>query len=406
MSRPIYDVAVIGGGILALATARELATRASVVVLEAESQLASHQSGRNSGVVHAGLYYRPGSLKARLCRDGRQALERFCREQEIPFDRRGKLVIASRESELPQLDELELRGRANGLRGIERLDADEIRRREPEAVGIAGLWVPQTGLVDYRQVSFALAEDARSRGVRISTSSRVLSIGRQGRDLRLQTRSETVLCRRLVACAGLQSDRIARRAGIEPPVRIVPFRGDYFEIRPERRNLVHHPVYPVPDPRFPFLGVHLTPTIDQRLEAGPNAVLALARDRYVPPRLSLRDAADTLTFPGTWHLARRYWRTGAGEALRALSRRRFAAALAELVPAVGPEDLGPTRCGIRAQAVGPDGRLCDDFELLDEDHGLFVLNAPSPAATASLAIGRFLAERVLARLDGTPRTDR
>ena len=395
MSRPVYDIAVVGGGILALATAREIATHLSVVVLEAEDQLASHQSGRNSGIAHAGLYYRPGSLKARLCREGRQALERFCQERDIPYDRRGKLVIASHEAELPRLDELQLRGRANGLRGIERLDPDEIRRREPEATGIAGLWVPQTGLVDYRQVSLALAAEARRCGARISTSSRVLAIARKGRGLELQTQTETVHCRRLIACAGLQSDRLARLAGLESPVHIVPFRGDYFEIRPERQNLVHHPVYPVPDPRFPFLGVHLTPTIDGRLEAGPNAVLALARERYHPPRFSLRDAADTLTFPGTWNLARRYWRTGADEILRSLSRHRFAAALAELVPAVRPEDLGPTRCGIRAQAVGPDGRLCDDFELLDEESGLFVLNAPSPAATASLAIGRFLAERAL-----------
>lgn len=395
-----YDVAVVGGGILALATARELAAHASVVVLEAEDQLATHQSGRNSGVAHAGLYYQPGSLKARLCREGRQALETFCHEQEIPYDRRGKLVIASREPELPGLDELEHRGRENGLQGIERLDAAEIRRREPEATGIAGLWVPQTGLVDYRQVSLALAREATERGAHISTSSRVIAIAREGRDLRIHTKTEattkTILCRRLVVCAGLQSDRLARLAGLEPPVRIVPFRGDYFEIRPERRNLVRHPVYPVPDPRFPFLGVHLTPTIDGRLEAGPNAVLALARERYEPPRISLRDAAETLTFRGTWHLARRYWRTGANELLRSLSRRRFANALAELVPAIRPEDLGPTRCGIRAQAVGPDGRLCDDFELLDEEHGLFVLNAPSPAATASLAIGRFLADRVVA----------
>lgn len=401
MSSITCDIAVVGGGILGLAVALDLAPSFSVVVLEAEDRLASHQSGRNSGVAHAGLYYRPGSLKARLCREGREALEGFCEQHGIAYERRGKLVLAGQESEIPALDELERKARANGLVGIERLEEHDIRRIEPLAAGVAGLWVPQTGLVDYHRVSLVMAEQASGYGARIVTSSRVRSLVAQGPSFLLQTTSGNIGCRRVVVCAGLQSDRVARLCGLEPNLRIVPFRGEYFEICAHRRGLAHHPVYPVPDPRFPFLGVHLTPTIDGRLEAGPNAVLSLAREIYEPPRWSLRDTFETLTYPGVWRLARRTWRTAAGEMLRSASKRRFAAALARLFPSVGPGDLGSTRCGIRAQAIDRGGRLLDDFELIDAEPGLFVLNAPSPAATASLAIGQHLGKKARARLETT-----
>jgi L-2-hydroxyglutarate oxidase len=392
-----YDLAVVGGGIVGTATALALARRevGSVVLLEAEEHLATHQSGHNSGVVHSGLYYRPGSLKARLCVDGREALYRLCAEDGIAHRRCGKLVVATGEDELPALAELERRGRANGLAGLERLDAAGLARHEPHAVGIAGLHVAETGVVDFRQVAQALARRFRAAGGELLTGARVGAVAREPSAVRLDTAGGAVRCRHLVACAGLGSDRLARRCGVEPGVRILPFRGDYFALVPARAHLVRALVYPVPDPELPFLGVHLTRTVDDRVEAGPNAVLALSRRRYSRFAFSFRDTLSTLLYPGFWRLARRYWRTGIAELRRSFSRRAFATAAARLLPALGADDLSRAGCGIRAQAVDRRGRLVDDFHLAGDARTLHLLNAPSPAATASLAIAETLAERAL-----------
>ncbi|MFP3939174.1 MAG: L-2-hydroxyglutarate oxidase [Thermoanaerobaculia bacterium] len=423
-------VVVVGAGIVGLAAARELAERGHrVLVLEAEDRIAAHQSGHNSGVVHSGLYYRPGSAKARLCVSGREALERFCAEEGVAHRRTGKLVLATEAGELPGLDELERRGRANGLVGLERLDAGALRERFPEAGGAAGLWVPQTGVVDFPGVARALARRLEGAGGTVRTGSRVVALEAGGRavgDLRLRlVGGEAVPARFLVNCAGLQADRVARLAGARPDVRIVPFRGDYRELAPEARRLVPVPVYPVPDPRFPFLGVHLTPTLDGRVEVGPTALLAPHRRAYRrgdplgvgwlghPKPGSggrtgrepgerrgspVRDLVETLAYPGFWRLARRHWRAGTAELARAVSEGRFLRDVQRLVPGVEAAHLRPGGRGLRAQALDRDGRLVDDFRIVHGEGAVHVLNAPSPAATAALAIGREIADLVEERL--------
>ncbi|RMH16771.1 MAG: L-2-hydroxyglutarate oxidase [Acidobacteria bacterium] len=396
-----YDVAVVGGGIVGLATAMALleSGRRSLVALEAEAALARHQSGRSSGVIHSGLYYRPGSLKARTCIAGRRALYAFCAEHGVPVARCGKLVVAADDGELEALAQLQERARGNGLEGIERLDPAGIRAREPHARGAGGLWVPQTGVVDFARVVRAMAGVVVAAGGEVRTGARLKAVRRQAGGLRLHTTAGIVRCAVLVACAGLQSDRVARLCGLRPALRIVPFRGEYYEVAGERRDLVRGLIYPVPDPRLPFLGVHLSRTIDGRLKAGPNAVLALARQGYGRLSASPRDVLSILTFPGFWRLARRHARSGVDELRRSWSKRRFAAAVARLVPAIRPPDLVRSSCGIRAQAVDAAGRLIDDFRIAAGPRSLHVLNAPSPAATASIAIGREVAGRALALLD-------
>jgi L-2-hydroxyglutarate oxidase len=393
MSSPVHDVAVVGGGIVGLATAQSLSAQGvEVVVLEAERELALHQTGRNSGVIHSGLYYRPGSDKARFCASGRDALYRFCEEQDIAFRRCGKLVVAVDDSELPALDRLADRAHANGLEGVERLDAAGIRDREPTAVGVGALWVPETGIVDFSQVATKLAELIRSRGGHILTSARVRKVATEATAINIETDSKTVRCRLLVNCAGLQADRVARLCGMKPEIRLVPFRGEYLELTGSAAEQIHGLIYPVPDPRLPFLGIHLTRTIDDRVLAGPNAVLAWKREGYRASDFSLRDTADTLLFPGFWRLAAGFWRTGAGEMYRSWNRAAFVDGLQRLVPGITSDQLEPSRSGVRAQAIDGQGRLLDDFQILQADRMLHVLNAPSPAATAALAIGRHLSE--------------
>jgi (S)-2-hydroxyglutarate dehydrogenase len=394
-----FQVAVIGAGIVGLATAAALldAGWGPVVVLEAEQALAGHQTGRNSGVIHSGIYYKPGSLKARLCAEGRHLLETFCTEHGVPFERCGKLIIATDQAQLPALDELHRRAAANGLEGVRRLAADQIKDHEPHAAGIAALWVPQTGIVSFRRVAEALARSLPQRagggGAEVRMSSRVLGVHREGAGFILQTTAGEVRARNLVNCAGLHSDHIARLCGLEPRLRIIPFRGEYYLLKPERQHLVRNLIYPVPDPRFPFLGVHFTRRIDGTVEAGPNAVLALARHGYGWRHLSARDTAAMLAFPGFWRMAARHCRTGIAEVRRSLSPARFARDLAALVPEIRPQDLSRARAGVRAQAVDVTGKLIDDFALLEAPGMLHVLNAPSPAATASFAIGRELCAR-------------
>jgi L-2-hydroxyglutarate oxidase len=395
-----YDVAVIGGGIVGTATALALTTeqRLSVIVLEAEDALAAHQSGHNSGVIHSGLYYRPGSLKARDCRDGAQALYQFCAEHGITHRRCGKLVVATSKQELPALDELERRGFANGLTRLERLGPEGIRAHEPHAAGIAGLFVPETGIVDFRQVTEAFARVVHGSGGTIRTRARLVGVRRDGVDLVLQTTAGEIRCGHLVNCAGLQSDRVARLCGVDPGVRILPFRGEYYELVPERRGLVRALLYPVPDPRFPFLGVHFTRTIHDSVEAGPNAVLALRREGYRRFSLSPRDLWQMACYAGTWRMAARYWRTGFGELYRSLSKAAFVRALQRLLPDVRPQDLRRGGSGVRAQAVTPSGALLDDFHIVQAERMVHVVNAPSPAATASISIGRTIAAMVIAQL--------
>jgi L-2-hydroxyglutarate oxidase len=406
---PDFDVAVVGGGIVGMATASALLSaadrrRPSLVVLEAEDRLAAHQSGRNSGVIHSGLPYAPGSLKARLATAGRERMYRFCAEEEVPHRRCGKLVVAVEEAELPRLDELERRGRANGLTELTRLGAEALREREPHAAGLAALHVGETGVVDFAEVVRALGRRVRAADGEVRTGSRVLAVRREtgngGAPPRwvLETRAGAVRATWLVNCAGLQSDRVARLAGHRPEVRIVPFRGDYYELVAQRRDLVRGPLYPVADPELPFLGVHFTPTVDGSVEVGPNARPVASRHGYRGEHAELgevlRDAAATLGWPGSWRLWRRYWRLGVEEVVRSASRAAFARAAARLVPELRAADLVRGTSGIRAQALDRDGRLVDDFRFVFGDREVHVLNAPSPAATASLAIGDEIARRV------------
>jgi L-2-hydroxyglutarate oxidase len=395
-----WDIAIVGGGIVGVATADALLrVGRRVVVLEAADRVGAHQTGHNSGVIHSGLYYRPGSLKAVTCTTGREAMYAFCESEGVPARRCGKLVVATRESQLAALDTLEQRGRANGLVGLTRLDAADVRRLDPEITAIAGLWVAETGVVDYAAVTRALAARVARRGGEVRTGARVTAVAEQGRGLRLDTAASRVSVRMLVNCAGLQSDRIARLAGVDPGVAIVPFRGEYYELHPERAGLIRNLVYPVPDPELPFLGVHFTRRIDGRVEAGPNAVLALKREGYGRFSFAPRDALAIVSYPGFWRLARRFWRTGVTEVGRSWFKGRFVRALQELAPAIRADDLRWGGCGVRAQAVGRDGRLVDDFHIVEGERGVHLVNAPSPAATASLAIGAQLAERVLRRLE-------
>ena len=386
---------VIGGGIVGLATALAMAERGlPPIVLEAEDRLAAHQTGHNSGVIHSGLYYKPGSAKARTCRAGLEAMYRFCAEEGVPNRRCGKLVVAVREEEMPRLATLEDRGRANGVT-LRRLGPEEIREHEPEVAGIAGLWVEETGVVNYALVTEAMGKRLARLGGEVRTSHRVLAIRRMGETIFLETSRGELRTSRVVNCAGLQSDRVARLAGVEPGVRIVPFRGEYFVVRAERAGLVRGLIYPVPDPALPFLGVHFTRGIDDVVEAGPNAVLALKREGYTWGDVSLRDVMDWASFPGFWRMARSQWRSGAVEIARSLSRARFLESLRILLPALNDRDIERGGSGVRAQAVSQDGRLVDDFHIQTSPGMVHVLNAPSPAATASLAIGREVAEWIL-----------
>lgn len=390
-----FDLIVVGGGIVGTATALAL-TRAypglKLAILEKEDQLAAHQTGHNSGVIHSGLYYRPGSLKAQNCAAGREALYAFCAERKIAVERCGKIVVATRESELPALDELERRGIANGLAGLERLTAAGVKEHEPHVAGIAGLYVPQTGIVDYVEVTNAYAQVVRENGGVVRTSCRVAGVERQGQDFRLTTNQGDFSCRTLINCAGLHSDRLARACGVDPGVQIIPFRGEYYLVAPQRQGLVRNLIYPVPDPAFPFLGVHFTRMIHGGVEAGPNAVLALRREGYGRFSFSLPDLLETLSYAGFYHLAKRFWKVGAMEYHRSYSKSRFVRDLQKLIPELQGSDVARGGAGVRAQAVDAQGKLLDDFHIINSEGMVHVLNAPSPAATASLSIGRTIAD--------------
>lgn len=395
MSKRQVDLVVIGGGIVGLAVARALSAVAGlqILLLEKENRLAGHQTGHNSGVIHSGLYYRPGSLKANNCTAGREALYRYCAERQIPHERCGKLVVATAEAERPALEELQRRGVANGLGGLEWLEGPQLRHREPEVAGVAGLYVPQTGIVDYVAVAEAFAADVRSQGGEVRTGCELRRVRVLPGGFKLETTDGEFGCRWLINCAGLQSDRVARLCGLQPQLRIIPFRGEYHTLIPGRRALVRNLIYPVPDPSLPFLGVHLTRMVTGEVEAGPNAVLALQREGYRRSSFSLRDSWEILSYPGFWHLASRFWRIGAREYYRSFRKSIMVQDLRRLLPALTGTDLQRGGAGVRAQAVDGQGRLLDDFSFLEAESMIHVLNAPSPAATASLSIGATIADR-------------
>ncbi len=397
---PRHDVAIIGGGIVGLATARQLLLRRPglrLAIVEKEDELAGHQTGHNSGVLHSGLYYKPGSLKARLCREGKAAVERFADEHGIPYERCGKLVVALHEDELPGLEALRQRGIANGLQGLEEVGPERIREIEPHAAGVRALWVPETGIIDYRRVALGFADEARDRGAEIRTGTTVRSIRRTSAGLELVTGDATILAANVITCAGLQSDRVAAMTGDAGDQRIVPFRGDYYHLRRDARHLVRGLIYPVPDPRFPFLGVHFTRRIDGAVWAGPNAVLAFAREGYARTDVSVRDLAESLTYPGVWRLAGPYLRTGLAEMWRDYVKAAFVRELQRFVPELRADQVRFGPSGVRAQSLSASGEMVDDFSLGEGPGILHIRNAPSPAATASPAIGATLADRAIER---------
>lgn len=393
----IHDFCVIGGGIVGLATARQLLLErpgAGVVVLEKEAAPGLHQTGHNSGVIHAGVYYKPGSLKATLCKAGAVATREFCEEHAIAYETRGKLIVATDAAELERMQHLRANAERNGLE-IHRLSTEELKEREPEIVGVGALLVPASGIVDYKRICLAMADEIAAAGGRIVYDARVDAISESAESVTISAAGTIYTAKRLIACAGLQSDRLARLAGLPIEHQIVPFRGEYYDIRPERRRIVHHMIYPVPDPQMPFLGIHLTPMIDGGLTVGPNAVVGFAREGY--PRFSLNagDAAQMLGFPGFWRVARQHWRSGMAEFANSLRKASYLEQCRKYCPGLELADLTPREAGIRAQAVMRDGTLVQDFLLTETARSLHVGNAPSPAATSAIPIARMIVEKVL-----------
>jgi L-2-hydroxyglutarate oxidase len=394
-------VAIVGGGIIGLATAFELTRRhpgRRVVVLEKEAKIAQHQSGHNSGVLHSGIYYKPGSQKAINCRAGKEAMEQFCTDEGIAFETCGKVIVARDESELPVLERIFERGLANGV-ACTLIDKDRLRELEPHAAGARAIHVAETGIVNYVQVCERLAQRVQERGALVVTSARVERISQNGPSVVLATTAGELEARLIVNCAGLQCDRLTAMSGTKPEARIIPFRGEYYALRPEVHHLCKNLIYPVPDPNFPFLGVHFTRRIDGSVECGPNAVLAFAREGYQKCDINLADLAESLTYPGFIKMAARYWKMGLSEMWRSMSKGAFVKALQRLVPEIRAEHLEPAPAGVRAQAVSPDGRLVDDFLIADSERVINVGNAPSPAATASLNIAKMIADRLKSRLE-------
>ena len=388
---------VVGGGIVGLAVARELTRRrpgAEVVLLEKEDRLAAHQTGHNSGVVHAGIYYRPGSLKAELCTRGRTLLREYCADRGLPYVEAGKLVVAVRPDELGRLDALERTATENRVPGLKRLGAVEIRAIEPYARGISALHSPETAITDFTAVAQSYACDVEAAGGEIRLSTTVLGMRQSAGGVEVVTSAGPVRADEVVVCGGLHADRLGVLAGGPPSPRIVPFRGEYLQVRPEKEDLVRGLIYPVPDPRYPFLGVHFTRRVDGSLEIGPNAVLATAREGYRRGQVSLRDLRDVASWPGFWSMARQHWRTGAREVAGSLSVRTYLEAARAYVPEIGPADVRRGGAGVRAQAVDRDGTLVDDFRIDVEDRITVVRNAPSPAATSSLAIAEWVVDRL------------
>jgi (S)-2-hydroxyglutarate dehydrogenase len=396
-----YDIAVVGGGIVGLSFAMqalEQFPRLRILVLEKEPGIARHQTGHNSGVIHSGVYYKAGSLKARLCVAGAREMVQFCLRHGIPHEVCGKLIVAANSDEVARLDDLLACGLANGLEGLRILEREAMLAIEPHAGGLRALHVPSTGITNYAAVAATYAEIASGRGVEIKTNAKVLGFVRSDRTVEIQTRAGDFSARYVVNCAGLYSDRVARMAGDDPRIMLVPFRGEYYDLAPARESLVRALIYPVPDPRYPFLGVHFTRRIEGNVDAGPNAVLAFRREGYRWRDFNLRETIEIFTDSGFRAMARQHWRNGLSEFQRSLRKRDFVRSCQRLVPEVRMEDMTPGGSGVRAQAVGPDGSLADDFRFLARERFLHVLNVPSPAATASLPIGREILKMVPAEI--------
>ena len=391
-----YNAVIVGGGIIGLSTAMQLKMDKypnwRVAVVEKDAELANHQTGHNSGVIHSGIYYRPDSHKARFCVDGKQALIEFCDENEIEYERCGKVIVATNEAEVGRLHNLYERGTANGVEGLEMIGPERLKEIEPHVAGIRALWAPTTGIIDYRKVASAYAGKFEQAGGDIFTSSPVQRVVQTQDGLALETPKGIIETNHVINCAGLHADRVARMMGEDVDVRIVPFRGEYYTLKPGSHHLVSGLVYPVPDPRFPFLGVHFTRNIHGYVEAGPNAVLALKREGYRKSDVDIGDAWDSFSYSGFWKMAARHWKTGIGEVHRSYSKGVFVHDLQTLIPEIEATDLAPGGAGVRAQAVAKDGALLDDFSILRGRHAVHVLNAPSPGATSSLAIGQHIVE--------------
>lgn len=395
------DVAIIGGGIVGLATAYRLLERfpgRRVTILEKEREVAQHQTGHNSGVLHSGIYYKPGSLRATNCREGKLAMEEFCSKENIPFQRCGKVIVAVSPNELPQLERIYERGVANDI-ACERIGPERLKEIEPHAVGIQAIHVPEAGIVDYRQVAERLAERIKEKGGELKMSAKVTGLFRHENRMVVQNEAGELQAKLVVNCGGLQSDRLAWLSGSRPDAQIVPFRGEYFELKPSAQHLCRGLIYPVPDPSFPFLGVHFTRMIHGGVECGPNAVFAFAREGYYKTSFNLFDTLESLTYPGFLRMAWKHWHAGWEEIYRSFSKSAFVSALQRLVPEVKGEDLIPAPAGVRAQALTRDGSLVDDFLIIENDLVVNVCNAPSPAATASLNIGRLIVDKLAPRFD-------
>jgi (S)-2-hydroxyglutarate dehydrogenase len=394
----MYDFAIIGGGIVGLSTAMALSQKypdKKIVLLEKEASWAAHQTGNNSGVIHSGIYYKPGSYKAKFCREGNQILVEFCQQHNIPYEICGKVIVATEAEELARLENIYQRGVANGL-DVSFLTRESAREIEPHVNSLAAIWVKSTGIVDYKKVTEKYAELATKQGAELYNNSQVRDIKETSEGYTLITNKEEYHTRFLINCAGLFSDRVAQLAGVKPPAKIVPFRGEYYELTPEKRYLASNTlIYPVPNPNFPFLGVHFTKMIDGSVHAGPNAVLSFKREGYLKTDFNLKDFLDTMTYPGFWKLTTKHGADGLQEMARSWSKALFVASLQRLIPEVQAQDVIPTHAGVRAQALGNDGKLVEDFLIIDRPQAMHVCNAPSPAATSSLAIGKAIAERVI-----------
>jgi L-2-hydroxyglutarate oxidase len=393
----IFDISIIGGGIIGTATALNLQKKGNykIVILESEDHLAAHQTGNNSGVIHSGLYYKPGSLKAKNCTLGREMMYQFCEENNIKHERCGKIVVATNRNEIAALNELERRGRENGLKKIKRLSNTELNDYEPYVNGVEGLFVGETGIVDYKEVVDAYSKLIKEKGAEIKTNSRFINLVKRNDNLILETESGEVRSKFLVNCGGLQSDRIAKLCGVEPGLQIIPFRGEYYKIKKEKEHLVKNLVYPVPDSNFPFLGVHFTRMIKGGVEAGPNAVLAFKREGYKHSDISFPDIMQMMTYAGFWKMGAIHYKMGFHEFYRSFSKSAFVKALQKLIPTIQYDDIYRAGAGVRAQALEPDGKLVDDFRIIESEKMIHVLNAPSPAATASLSIGQTIAELII-----------